>query len=221
MLRPNVVARWLTVIVWSGALVLMAGCNKSEDTSKPLPKQVVGVQPAKPPSAYVWEPNPTWLPQLTQTADLGDYRVSLMKDFAPIEIQRKLPANMKVFSWHGVPEDGKLPPVVNFTIWKDDKMLAEAKNMRKMLINFTAGTTDSAGITTTKPGALEKGTIGGIEFSQAKWIGQTSDRVEVKGMTYGAIDGPNVIAIIAMSFGKDAEQANHLLASMIATLKKK
>lgn len=223
MVRPNAFASCLAACVWSGLAALLVGCGKSDSPASVPVQQKASQPPVKPPSAYIWEPNPTWLPQMTQTGDMGRYQVSLMSNFTPVEIKRKLPDTMKIYSWRGTGDEGQLFPVLTFTIWSDDKqMLAEAKkNLRKMLVNYTAGTTNSAGIMGAALGGLDTGSLGGIDFSRSKWSGQTKDRVQVDGITYGAIDGSNVIAIIAMSFGKDADNSNHLLESTIATLKRK
>lgn len=223
MVRPNAFALCLAASVWSGLAVLLVGCGKP-DSPAPVPVQQNASQPpVKPPSAYIWEPNPTWLPQMTQTGDLGKYQVSLMKDFTPMEVPPKLPDNIKIYIWKGVPEEGQAPPLVTFTVFSDNKqILNEAKQgMRKMLVNVTAGMTDTAGIMGARPGGLETGSIGGIDFSRAKWSGQTKDNVKVEGISYAAIDGSNVITIIAMSNGKDAEKSNRVLETTIATLKRK
>jgi hypothetical protein len=220
MVRPNALAFFLAAMV--GCWALLVGCSKSDRPAVMPAEQPVNQPPVKPP-IQIWEPDPTWLPQLIQTGDMGKYQVSLMKGFTPIEVPPNLPANMKLYIWQGVAEEGRASPVVTFTIYDDNKqMLKEAKQgMRKMLAAITSGTTAVAGITGARPRELETGSIGGLEFSRAKWSGQTKNGLKVEGISYAAIDDPNVLTIIATSSGKDAEQSSRMLESIIATLKKK
>lgn len=223
MVRPNAFAVCLALIASSGAALPLVGCSKSASPPAASNQPKVSPPPVKPPSDYIWEPNPTWLPQMTQIGDLGKYQVSLMKDFVPVDSKRQLPDNTKIYSWKGVAEGGQLQPIVTFTIWKDDKkILAEAKeDMRKMLVNFTKGTANTAGFRVASVGGLDKGTLGGIDFGRSKWLGITRDNVTVDGITYGAVDGSTVIAIIAISFGNGAEKSSRLLETTIATFKRK
>lgn len=205
-----------------GALSFVTGCGKSDDESdKSLPK--TGSVPVIKHAFTDWEPNPEWRPLMTQTVDAGPYQFSLTNEFQPVEPSRKVPESMKLFVWKGHSKDGSPPPVLTVAVWlRDPRLLGEAtKDLRRLLMDFTAGNTDSMGINRSGFPALQTGPIGGIEFSRARWIGMNKDRVKVAGATYGAVDGTNLIAIIALGFGPDADASLKMLESFITSLKKK
>lgn len=166
----------------------------------------------------IWKVDASIMKQLTQTVKVGDYQLSLPANYTGGE-NRRAPAGFRSAAWKGIAQDGKQPGLVIFTIMSDS---TEAKaNMRQALVNFSAGVTDSMGVTITTRAKTETGTIAGLSFSRFTWTASTKNQLEVKGIVYGTIDNGKVISFIVMGFEPDASAQNKWHESIVATLRKR
>jgi hypothetical protein len=159
--------------------------------------------------------------QLTQPVSFGTYQISLPREFTFLPPKGQTPADLKMFAWQGPAAPGEPPPLLFVGILSDKKILEDAKkNMRQVLVNYSAGLTDSIGAHIAGRGATETGSLDGIGWTRFQWSGATTSQVPAAGFAYGAIDDASVIAIIPINFGADAGARSMLMESIIATFKK-
>jgi hypothetical protein len=202
-----------------GVIVTATGCGNPASTTV-KPNATGPAAPVTKTTQSVWEPDPNRMEQLTQTATFDQYQLSVSKEFAADA--PKTAGAMKIFSWKGQGAADLPPPVLIAVIASDKKMVDEAKkNMRQALTNFSAGMTNPSGVKITKREETETGSLAGIGFSRFKWSGATTAGLPVSGLAYGGVEEPNAVMVLAINFGPNADAANKLIESAIATLKRK
>jgi hypothetical protein len=209
MTHRRFVATFFRMAVLAAAIPCAAGCRGSPSEEA---KQ----------DQSVWTPDPKVLSQLKQTGEVGDYRLLLPADFAAADAPGVARVDTKSRAWKGKAGAGQLPALLLVDIKSDEEMVNKGKkDMRQVLVDFSAGVTDASGIQITKREKTETGTLDGLQFSRFRWSGSKADQTAVHGYAYGAIDNRHRIIIIAMNFGPNAETENKVLESVIATFKKR
>jgi hypothetical protein len=200
------------VLILAGFTAL--GCNKT-DPAKPT-AAAAGQPPAK--TNSVWEPDPGWAGELTQSLTFDKYQVSAPKGLVAVPDATKTVGAFHVFTWKIDTGPGVPGVLLSVTITDDKKTVAEARrNMKQALVNFTAGSTDPLGIKARRMTEVETGTLAGIPFSRYTWKGTGRDS---QGLSYGGLDGDRNIMILAICFGSDAKADLAQMQAVIATLKK-
>jgi hypothetical protein len=192
-----------------------AGCSKAEGTA--ANPNAGKTPPAK--TNSIWEPDPGWANELTQTITFDKYQLSAPKYLKADKTG--VPAGaMTIYSWK-IDSGMDVPAtVLTVAVTSDKKMVAEAqKDMRKSVFGFTGGMTKQWGLQYNPPSAPETGSLGGIPFTRIKWHAN-SQTIAADGLSYGAIDGDNAVMIVAASLGQDSITRTTLMQAVIATFKK-
>ena len=198
-----------SIAMLTAAILFAVGCGKGSSDQKKLDSSAKKIDSGL-------------MNQLKQTGTVGDYQLSLPEDYTFVEDPKSATRKFKMATWKGRVKEGDIPSLLSLAILTDSRTVNEAgKNMRQMLVNFSAGMTDGAGIQITKREQTETGNWGSMQYSRFLWSGSLADGTVVKGMAYGAIDNGQVVAVIGENFGTNADSANQLLEAAISTLKKK
>jgi hypothetical protein len=207
LIRPSHLAVWV-------AIVSAAGCTSKKDAPS--------MSPAAGPAAKqrsVWEPDPDRAKELSQSASLDKYELSLPKGFEPQPLAGAPPKGTRLVFWKGQAAGDRPPIVLIAMVMSSDAEVAEAKqNMRQALVNFSGGMANTSGIKIDKRGATDTGTIAGLAFSRFKWTGTTQDGGPANGMAYGAIDGPQVVLFLPMTFEANPDHDMRLMEAAMASL---
>jgi hypothetical protein len=66
----------------------------------------------------------------------------------------------------------------------------------------------------------ELGRVNGLEFTRFVITGFTPNKLKMRGLMCGALDGDRFIAIVGMRFGEIAPTETRMLETIIATFKK-
>lgn len=174
------------------------------------------------PKQPVWTPDPSLVSELKQKGEVGDYQMSLPQKFTELPILITVPAHIKMASWATTAAGGEPTATLSVNILSDAPTLTAAgKNMRQMLVNFSAGFTDAIGIKIASRGPSETGQVNGLKFTRFAFKAMGSNQTDVRGIVYGAIDDGRVVTIMVMGFGSTEEAEIKLLESAVTTFKKR
>src|SRR6059058_3722408 len=107
-----------------------AGCSKSDSTA-------MNTSASKPPPAKthsVWQPDPGWASELTQTLTFDKYQLSAPKYLHAVPEATKTAGTLNLFTWR-IESGTEVPKAVLTAAISDDKqLLAESKsNMTKSM----------------------------------------------------------------------------------------
>jgi hypothetical protein len=169
-----------------------------------------------------WKPNPELVGQLTQSATLDRYQISLPRDFT-FAGSKKRPGNVEQFVWQRPAGAQGGAAILSIDIVSDKKNATATKDLRNALVSYWGGMFEASKmIDNPKRNEPEAGSINGISFYRFTWSGSMKlNQAPVKGLAYGAIDGDNVILCVGMNIGEDAEKGRQLMETVLATFKKK
>jgi hypothetical protein len=195
-----------------GAGLAVIGCGKADGTKPNGPNAPL----AK--TNSVWEPDPGWASEMSQTLTFDRYQISAPKSLKAVPEATQTVGSLHVFTWR-IESGADLPKaLLSATIADDKKMVDEARNnMKQTLINFTAGSTRPLNIEVKRESDVETGSLSGIPFSRFKWRG---DGQPSRGLSYGGVNGDQAILFVVICFGQDSEATQGLMQAVLATLKK-
>jgi hypothetical protein len=190
----------------------------------PLPKRdpaPIGGASGNSDVATAWKPNPSLLKDLTQQGKVAGYVILLPERFATVPNPVNLPPNLQQGAWASHSTGGELTALVSVAAFFDAEAIESAsKNMRQLLVNYSAGFTDVAGFKIATRGPTEIGTVNALEFSRFTFTATAPNQAAVNGVVYGAIDGERVVTVIGMGLGSAAAEEFTLIETIIATFKK-
>jgi hypothetical protein len=206
-----------TVIL--AAAVVVIGCNQPDAPAlNPIPGKPPA-QTCKPES--VWEPDPKLMARLSEPVTFDSYQMTVPKDFVRVEWSSKKPDPINVFSWRGPPGEDFRPPALVVMVDSGKKAVEESKqDLRKALVNYTAGMANTWAGVVIKREQAETGTLGGIEFARLKWSGATREGIRVSGLVYAGVDDARAINIMAVNFGPHSDEANKVMEAAVTTFKR-
>jgi hypothetical protein len=201
--------------------ILAIGCSKTtgspmNPTSVKAPANAVVAK-----TNSVWEPDPGWASELSQTVTFDKYQMSGPKSLTIDRDTTKQEGPFHHFGWT-IDSGTDVPKIVLLAaITEDAKLLAEArKDMKQTLVNFTAGIANPYGLQPRRTTQPETGSLGGVPFTRHKRNAATKTGTRLEGLSYGGVDGNRSVLFVAMCFGQDADNSLDLIQAVIATLRR-
>lgn len=196
-----VAARARSCGAWA-MLVLLAGCSGDTDAT----------------SASVGEPmgEATVAPIALEglSCQFQNLTFTLPESFEHIDSPRPpgMPAHLDVAAWRVLNSASEVESMLTASSMKKPDMVAGAKaDMRQLLVDHSAGTTDSLGIKIQARSESESTTFDGVGVTHFKWFGKGPSQQDMGGTVFGFVNGETAYVLLHMMFGGDPEQATNEL----------
>jgi hypothetical protein len=194
------------------------GCSKDKKSNN----HVGAAQPSVAKQRSAWKPDPAWAAELTETLSFDKYQLSAPKYLKADPAATKSAGPMNVFTWK-IDSGSDLPrALLVATTTQDPKMVGEAKaNIKRAMVNFTAGMIQPLGFGARRTADLETGSLAGMSFSRYPWEGTNrKTRTIGQGLTYGGVDGDRSILFVALCNGPNPAGDVEMTEAVLATLRK-